>query len=58
MENSAGVSWVSSLVSMNAPVMKSLMPPIIGPPYLGERIWSWTRMSISASDLDSSLWGT
>ncbi len=37
---------------------KSLIAPMIGPPYLGERIWSWTRMSMSASERDSSLCGT
>ena len=45
-------------MSRYAPVRKSLIAPMMGPPYLGERIWSWTRMSMSASDRDSSLWGT
>ena len=58
MENSAGVSVVSSLVSRKAAVMKSLIPPMIGPPYRGERIWSWTLISIRASERDSSLCGT
>ena len=56
--NWSGVSMVSSRVSRYAPVRKSLIAPMIGPPYLGESIWSWTRMSMSASDRDSSLWGT
>ena len=34
--NSSLVRVVSSRVRMKAPVIKSLIPPIIGPPYLGE----------------------
>ena len=58
MVNCSGVRSVSSLVSRYAPVRKSLIAPMIGPPYLGESIWSWTRISMSASERDSSLWGT
>ena len=58
LENCSGVRTVSSRVRRYAPVKKSLIAPMMGPPYRGERIWSWTRMSIIASDLDSSLWGT
>ena len=34
--NSAFVRVVSSRVKRKAPVIKSLIPPMIGPPYLGE----------------------
>jgi hypothetical protein len=40
LANSSLVRVVSSRVKMNAPVIKSLIPPIIGPPYLGDINWS------------------
>ena len=56
--NSSLVRVVSSFVSKKAAVMKSLIAPTIGPPYLGERIWSWTVIRVNASERDSSFCGT
>ncbi len=46
--------FLSLCVNKNPPDMWSCIPPIIAPPNLGERMFSWTFIKISASAFASS----
>ncbi len=58
MTVSSRENFESRCVSRNDPVMWSWMPPMTGPPNLGDRMCSWTLIRIFASALASSLCST
>ena len=52
------LNLTSPWVRKYEPEMWSWIPPMMGPPYLGDRMFSWTCMMMRASALASSDWRT